>query len=206
MSEGSPIKNYLPLRYKIVLFFVSLALWWLGVSLLLVLGPALVILFLFRQRDIVRTEELSCATAPVGGRVKSIVQKNGLVDVEVVMPWWGGMGIHLPFHGELKSVSRCRGKAFFRYDFFGGRIARRGVVLVVEEIGTSKNWEIIFGECPLGGSAHLEISPGDRGLRGASIGYFMLGGVVRMRFPANGGRVLVRRGQSLVAGKTPVFG
>ena len=181
-----------------------LALWILEVSLLVLVFLVLAVIFLFRQRNIVALEDGLNPLAPVSGRIKSIVEKDGFTDIEVLIPWWGEMGIYLPFRAELRNKTRRYGEAFFRYDFFRGSIERRGVVLVLEEIDTNRTWEIAFGECTLGGRAEIMVAPGDRGAQGASIGYFPFGGVVRIRIPSSDGRLVLRRGESLVAGKTPV--
>ena len=203
-KRGGFVKSYLSLKHQILLAFVLLMLWFLDVSLFIPIILIIAIIFLFRQQDAVSAGNGSYV-APVSGKIKSIVQKDGFADIEIIMPWWGGMGIHLPFYAELKNKKRQKGKAFFRYDFFHGRVDRRGTILVFEEIGTSKTWELVFGECTLGGGVHIIISPGDRGAKGASIGYFLLGGVVRLRFLLGNCRLSVRRGDRLVGGVSEIY-
>ena len=196
------MKSYLPLKYQITLFFTLLFLWFLAVPLLI---PALLVLgivFLFRKKSIVLRENVSGALAPISGKVRAVVQQDGCTDIEVVMPWWSGMGIHLPFYAELKSKTEKGGKAFLRYGLGGDSIERPGTLLLLEEVGAFKQWELFFGECSWGGRAQIMISSGDRGLQGASIGYFKWGGVVRIRFPSADYELLLRRGDSIVVGKT----
>ena len=198
------MKNYLSLKYQFCLVVVLLVIWLLEISLLIPISLVFIIVFLFRQKNIVFKEKFIGALAPVSGKVRSIIQKDGFVCIEIIMPWWGGMGIHLPFYSELKNKKEKEGEVFWRYGFGGEQVERCGTVLLIEEIATSKKWEITFEKCSLGGMAHIMILPGDRGETGTSIGYFMLGGVVRIRFTAEDYEPLVRRGDSIVAGKTLV--
>ena len=190
------------MKYKIAVVAALLFLWFLSVPLSIPIILAAGIIFLFRKKSIVLKEDLAGALAPISGKVKSVVQKDGFTDIEVVMSWWDGMGIHLPFYSELKNEIKKEGIAFLRYGLGGDSIERPGTLLFLEEVGTAKKWELFFGECSWGGRAQLMVSSGDRGAQGASIGYFAWGGVVRIRFPSADCELLTRRGDSILAGKT----
>ena len=176
----------------------------LEVSFLILACLFMTVIFLFHQRNIITEEKTTNAVAPVSGKIKSIVQLDDFTDIEIVMPWWGEMGVYLPFHSELKNKVKRRGEAFFRHGFSQKKIDRRGVALMLRSIDDFKVWEMIFEECSLGGRPRIAISPGDRGLQGASMGYFLFGGIVRIRFASQDFLLLVRRGETLVAGKTPL--
>ena len=131
-----------------------------------------------------------------------MIKEKDYTDVEIVMPWWGEMGIYFPFYSELKNKMNKKGKRLFRYSFFGRSGDRQGMTLTLENVENEKKMEIFLGECLAGGGAQVGISPGDRGRRGACIGYFLWGGLVRLRFFAVERDLLIRRGERLVAGRT----
>ena len=187
------MKSYLPLAYQILMLVVLLVLWRLGVELWVPIGLVLGIVYLFRRRGIVLEKDVVGVRAPISGKVKTIIQKDGFIEVEIVVPWWAGMGIHLPFYAELTGRTEKRDKGW-------------GMMLSLEEVGSHKKWELFFEKRPWGGFPSIAIAPGDRGAPGVDIGYFMMGGGVRIRFLSADCRLLIRRGDSLVAGKTLVCG
>ena len=196
------MKSHLPFKYQIYIAGALFILWQMGISFVTAVFLGLMVLFLFRKSSREISKDLSGVLAPVSGKVQSVIQEDGFIDIEIIMPWWTEMGIYLPFYAEFKNKAKKKGKKFFRYSFFRKKGERKGTTLTFENIKNEKKLEIFFGECIGGGGVHTVISPGDRGKQGASIGYFLLGGIVRLRFFSVSHELLVTQGERLVAGRT----
>ena len=193
------MKSYLPKKYQIIFLIILFFLWIFDGPLLwpLLLGGG--VFLSFRQKWISLKKTTDTALyAPVSGKVDSIFKKDEFTEVNIVIPWWKGMGVCLPFASEVKNKTTQEKRVTSHYPFFQ---KKRIIHLSLKGSGNDQKISLVFYGCSLGGRVYIDVEPGDRGKGGCSIGFFPLGGKVKLFLPASY-QILTRRREILSAGQT----
>lgn len=151
--------------------------------------------------------------APVNGEIKAIRSKvdhplfgENLVEVQIVVPWWREWGLFLPANLQVIDRVYKTEKPIFRYgSFFKEGETAFGQQGHFISFGRSGGDEIglNFVRCLLGGSAQINLQPGDKGKLGARFGFFPWGGTALLYLPGNY-EILLNTGEQIVAGESPL--
>ncbi len=210
------LSNYLKLKYHLIFFafiFFVLIFGFLTFALILIV-PYLGLCYLFRKkmlflRDNIPPKE-GLILSPINGKVlkvrknwKRSIFGNDRVLLELKINFWNEYGIYFPTSGEVLDFL-VKGRSMF--DTSKEPLARevekmtKGLAFILEE----KNQEQVALQFPkslLGIFPKIKIMPGDIGQTKACLGHFPLGGKVLLYLPEKY-EILVRKGDSLVAGET----
>lgn len=175
------------------------------------------ILVLYRKKPMRPNEAVITKSnilfSPVNGEIKSIRSKvdhpifgKDLIEVQIVIPWWREWGLFLPANLQVIDRVYRPEKAFFRY----GSFLKEGEPQLRDQghflsLGRSGGDEIglHFVRCLFGGSAQINLYPGDKGKLGARFGFFPWGGTALLYLPGNY-EILLNTGEQIVAGESPL--
>jgi uncharacterized membrane protein len=191
------LKSYLPPKFNTLAILGLFILWLMGMyKILLVLVLAYIALYvvLRKNRNDFRDDHTvtkGLVFSPANGKVIHIehnvshgIYGDGLVEIQILVPWWKEMGINMPLSAEIKSLLVLKGRSFFRYmkteEIIGTNLGK-GVSLSLDNRGETVG--MTFFKCRLGLWPELIVMPGDKGGRRVNIGYFPFGGTVMLYLP-----------------------
>ena len=179
-----------PLIILIFLTAILLILDWPIISLFLLCLSVLAVLFFRIQKKRpndqgVPSPHFHRFHSPVEGRILSINRNghdaNPMVEIRIMTLWWEDWKIRLPEDGEIRDVESQEGSSFFRY--LKSPVSSSCHTHITLQDSGENFMGMKFVKCPSGGTPRLCVIPGDRGLRGAVIGYVPFGGTVFVYLP-----------------------
>lgn len=201
-------------------WIILLILCFLIFGILAFLGLGLLyagLLILYRKNPLRLNEAATTKSdvlfSPVNGQIKSVRSLvdheyfgEGLIEVQILIPWWKEWGLYLPANLEVVDRIFRPEKALFRYRLFAreDKLASQlqGHYISLARSG-GDHLGIHFAKCFLGSSAQINLQAGDKGRLGARFGYFPWGGTALLYLPGNY-EILAKTGEQVVAGETPV--
>lgn len=197
-------------------FFFLFALWPIFLVVLFVY-ISLLILFRRETKDFLEAHDATqgVVLSPVNGKVRGIRKiKNhpifgqDCIEIQISIPWWAEWSVRLPITGDITDFHRGRDRSLLRLFRFNEpdqeQVNDRGFYYkLLSHKGDQVGLQFI--PCPLGLDPELIISPGDRGMRVANIGYFPLGGSVLVYLSQNY-EIMIQLEDQVTAGETPLAG
>jgi hypothetical protein len=211
--------THLQKKYHISFIAFLLFSFWIGLWAILIIFLLIYagLIYLFRRdsKDFLESHDISqgVVLSPVNGKVLSVrkgvahrLYGENLTEIQISIPWWVEWSVRLPVTGDIVDYDIGKRNSLFRFLQLdqAQNADDRGITYTL--MGpTGSRIGLQFIPCPLGLDPQLIISPGDRGMRVASIGYFPLGGTVIVYLQGDS-EVLVNINDTLVAGESPLAG
>jgi hypothetical protein len=180
----------------------------------MVLAAYSLLLFLFRKkRDLSKENEATTqgvVFSPISGSIKSIEKDiqhdfygSELNRIIITVHPWNEYGVYLPCSAEIIDLSEKNNtKEYFRYK----KISKTedkfnlGTNFLLKS-DNQNNIGMQFIKCPFGMQQKIIVTPGDRGVRQANIGFMGLGGTIIMYLPLNY-EILIDKKAKVLAGET----
>lgn len=155
--------------------------------------------FVFRKRRIsFRDDQLTTdglIYSPISGKVESIREAEGALEIKLHARPWQEMGIHMPLTGEVREVQREK-NIVDKASNLPGRVSQ------LQFEGKAHNLiKIVFDNSVIGSRPQVMIAPGDRARRQVNIGYMPFGGKLSMILPKES-ELMIKIGDDVSAAET----
>jgi hypothetical protein len=175
-------------------------LWFLFLSL---------VIFIFRQNRINLLDNSIQGTdllvSPVNGTIQKFIREdNGLTHLLIKIDLLQEIGIYLPVESEILDVKKTRGKSILRWSkplLFLNQKDQIYHFHVELKTQAEKLIQMEIFKCFLGIKPSLSILGGDRGQKGARMGFMPFGGTVLLTFSSEV-EFLINEKDQVVAGET----